>query len=90
MAENSSASHGFPQRLLPWLLAGLFLAVYLVTLNPWVGVHSLEPLARINGRDGDNLLTSPLTYLVTLPIKGLGLASCRRWRTPWRPSWGRR
>lgn len=74
MAENSSASHGFPQRLLPWLLAGLFLAVYLVTLNPWVGVHSLEPLARINGRDGDNLLTSPLTYLVTLPIKGLGLA----------------
>jgi tetratricopeptide (TPR) repeat protein len=74
MAENSSASHGFPQRLLPWLLAGLFLAVYLVTLNPWVGVHSLEPLARINGRDGDNLLTSPLTYLVTLPIKGLSLA----------------
>jgi tetratricopeptide (TPR) repeat protein len=34
----------------------------------------LEPLARINGRDGDNLLTSPLTYLVTLPIKGLSLA----------------
>ena len=74
MAENSSAAHGFPQRLLPWLLAGLFLAVYLVTLNPWIGVHSLDPLARITGRDGDNLLTSPLTYLVTLPIKGLSLA----------------
>ncbi len=74
MAENSSAPHGFPQRVLPWALAGVFLVVYLLTLNPWVGANSLDLLTRISGRDGDNLLTLPLVYLLTLPIKGLGLA----------------
>lgn len=74
MAENSSAPHGFPQRVLPWALAGVFLVVYLVTLNPWVGANSLDLLTRISGRDGDNLLTLPLVYVLTLPIKGLGLA----------------
>ncbi len=60
--------------MLPWALAGIFLTIYLVTLNPWVGVNSLEMLARISGRDGDSLLTAPLAYLLTLPVKGIGLA----------------
>lgn len=75
MADNSPASSGFVRRLLPWALAGGFLILYLVTLNPWVGVSSLDVLNRLTGRDGEILLTSPLLYLVTLPLKAVSLAT---------------
>jgi tetratricopeptide (TPR) repeat protein len=74
MADNSTATSAFVRRLLPWTLAGGFLILYLITLNPWVGVNSLDVLSRLTGRDGDILLTSPLLYLLTLPIKGVSLA----------------
>ena len=56
---------------LPWLVATGALTVYLVTLNPWVSLGSLQPVARASGWAWQPELSGPLFWLVTYPFRWL-------------------
>src|SRR5215470_8942628 len=58
----------FVHRLLPWLVVGGALLVYLLTLNRWPVFFSLPALGRVEGWDWRPLLFAPLHYVLTLPI----------------------
>ena len=49
MDEQTDTRKNFVPRLLPWLLAVVALAVYLLTLNHWVSLFNLESVARMSG-----------------------------------------
>lgn len=54
---------------LPWLVAAAGLAFYLGTLGRWLTVHSAVPFAQVSGFYSQPVLTDPLYYLLTLPLK---------------------
>lgn len=64
----------FVPRYLPWLLAGLMLLVYVVTLNRWVSLFNLDHVARVSGWTWQPALLYPVTYLVTWPFRFLPTA----------------
>src|ERR1019366_9237247 len=68
---ESSRPLRFAAVVLPWLLAGVMSAVYLLTLNPWVAPESLELVARVSGLSPRVELFGPVTYLVTWPFRWL-------------------
>ena len=68
---ETTQTRTFVRTVLPWLLGAAMLLVYLVTLNKVVTVQSVWPLARAAGLDWHPSLSSPLTYLITLPIRWL-------------------
>jgi tetratricopeptide (TPR) repeat protein len=59
---------GFVPRLLPWLLAVVALVVYLLTLNYWVSLFNLTPVARISGWMWQPEVLNPVTFAVTYPF----------------------
>ena len=59
--------------ILPWVVAGGALLVFLVTLNRWVSYSSLPEVARLSGWIWQPDLFAPLTWLVTLPLRALPL-----------------
>jgi tetratricopeptide (TPR) repeat protein len=61
----------FVPALLPWLVAAGALAVYLVTLNRWVSLSSLQQVARLSGWTWQPELYGPLFWLVTYPFRWL-------------------
>jgi len=74
---------GFVRTILPWLVAVVALAVYLLTLNPWISLNSLHYVARATGLSWTPELTgpygsygpfSPLLLLVTYPLRWLPVA----------------
>ena len=56
---------------LPWLVAAGALAIYLVTLNRWVSLSSLQQVARISGWTWQPELHGPVFWLVTYPFRWL-------------------
>jgi tetratricopeptide (TPR) repeat protein len=56
---------------LPWLVAAGALVIYLVTLNRWVSLSSLQQVARISGWTWQPELYGPLFWLVTYPFRWL-------------------
>jgi tetratricopeptide (TPR) repeat protein len=56
---------------LPWLVAAVGLAVFLVTLHPWVNFDSVTVVARIAGWDWNTMQLGPVTLLVTWPFRYL-------------------
>src|SRR2546428_12305156 len=56
---------------LPWLVGAGGLMVYLITLNKWVSLLNLEPVARISGWSWQPALHQPLTWLVLFPFRVL-------------------
>jgi len=68
---ETTASRNFVRTTLPWVIAAVMLLVYLITLNKVVSVSSVFPLARALGADWRPVLSSPLNWLVTLPIRWL-------------------
>lgn len=62
---------GFVQRRLPWVLAGVFLVVYALTLSRWVSYQGLATLARAAGWDWQLAYHAPLHYLLTYPVRWL-------------------
>ncbi|MCX8157872.1 MAG: tetratricopeptide repeat protein [Verrucomicrobiae bacterium] len=61
----------FARRVLPWLALAGGLALYLVTLNPWVTLESLPQWARVAGWVWQPPVTEPLTYVVYYPLRWL-------------------
>ncbi len=64
----------FVPRFLPWLLGGVMLVVYWFTLNHWVTLLNAKQVAAVCGWAWRSQIFSPLTYLVTLPFRGLPAA----------------
>jgi tetratricopeptide (TPR) repeat protein len=73
MGEGKSPPQ-FLAVVLPWLLAAVLSAVYLLTLNPWVAPESLDLVAHVSGLSPRLELFGPVTYLVTWPVRWLPLA----------------
>ncbi len=70
-ATRKDPRQTFVPRFLPWLLAGLMLVVYVVTLDHWVSLFNLDQVARISGWTWQPALLNPVTYLVTWPFHWL-------------------
>jgi len=62
---------GFVQRRLPWVVAGVFLFVYALTMGRWVSYQGLPTLARAAGWDWQLAYHAPLHYLLTYPVRWL-------------------
>ena len=61
----------FSNSVLPWIVLGAALALYLVTMNHWVTFSSLSLVAKVSGWDWQKPIAAPLYYLLTLPIRWL-------------------
>ncbi len=55
-------------RFLPWILSGVALVIYLVTVSHWVTIQSLTVVGQVAGWDGNIPANAPLLYLVTRPL----------------------
>src|ERR1017187_8121910 len=64
----------FAPRFLPWLLTAAAFVVYWFTLNRWVSLFNLNPVARISGWTWQPELANPVTFLVTYPFRWLPAA----------------
>lgn len=68
---NDENQSGFVRRTLPWIAGAAALVVFLTTLNQWVSLRSLPVAAKVAGWDWAPPLSSPLFYLLTLPLRFL-------------------
>jgi tetratricopeptide (TPR) repeat protein len=73
-AVADSPAFNFAARYLPWLLGGLMLGVYLLTLNHRVSSTSLGQIDALEGLNGSPRLTQPVAYLFTRPLGWLPAA----------------
>lgn len=61
----------FAPRFLPWLLTVAAFVFYWFTLNRWVSLLNLSPVARISGWTWQPEIVSPILFLVTQPFRWL-------------------
>src|SRR5512135_1015317 len=61
----------FVPELLPWLIAAGALVIYLVTLNRWVSLSSLQQVAKVSGWTWQPEVYGPLFWLVSYPFRWL-------------------
>ena len=59
---------GFVPLVLPWLLGALMLGIYCFTLNRWITLLNLGPVAQVSGFVWQPQLFGPVMYLATLPF----------------------
>jgi tetratricopeptide (TPR) repeat protein len=71
LAPELNPQQRFVPAVLPWLVAGGALLIYLLTLNHWVSVGSLWQVAKTSGWTWQPELEGPLYWLVTYPIRWL-------------------
>lgn len=71
MAPNFSVQKRFVPVFLPWLVMGVALVVYLVTLNHWISLGGLSTVAKVSGWTWQPDVSGPLYWLVTLPLRWL-------------------
>ncbi|MBU6402896.1 MAG: DUF2723 domain-containing protein, partial [Verrucomicrobia bacterium] len=70
MQEVEQSPRGFVLSLLPWLVCGLALLLYLVTLNHWVTIASLPTVALLTDWNWwSPALQRPLLYLLSWPLR---------------------
>ena len=75
MSKNNQIdprNHWMP-RFVPWLIAALMLAVYGLTLNHWVTLANIIPVAKVSGFLWQPDFYNPLLFVFTYPF---------RWLTP--------
>lgn len=72
---QTTESRSFVRNVLPWLVAGAMLLVYLATLDTHLTPTSLVPLTRATGQDWRPVYIAPLTWLVSLPVRGLSVGA---------------
>src|SRR5215207_2666426 len=68
---EQKTTRNFVRSYLPWILAAVMLAFYLITLNKQVSLSSVLPVARGTGLDWRPVYAAPLTWLITLPARWL-------------------
>jgi tetratricopeptide (TPR) repeat protein len=71
MEHEVSSGKKFVPAILPWLVGAGALAVYLVTLNRWVSLNSLQQMAKVSGWTWQPEVYGPLFWLVTYPFRWL-------------------
>ena len=71
---QTDPQNNFAPRILPWLLGALMFAVYFFTLNPWLSLMNLFPVAQVSGFIWSPQIYGPLTWLATLPFHALSPA----------------
>lgn len=64
----------FVSGTLPWVVAGVSLGCYLVTLNQWITASNLGAFARVAGYQWQPSLSNPLYFLLTQPLAWLPAA----------------
>jgi tetratricopeptide (TPR) repeat protein len=69
--NNLSASRKYVPATLPWVIAAAAFLVYIISLNWWVSLNSLGPVARVCGWLWRPALTQPLTCAVLYPFSWL-------------------
>jgi tetratricopeptide (TPR) repeat protein len=76
MTKNAQTDSrkNFVPRFLPWLLAAVALAVYLLTLNHWVSLFNLTTVARTSGWTWEPEIFQPVSFAVTYPFRWLPVA----------------
>ena len=67
--QTESSANTFALRPLPWLLGAVMLAIYLATLNHWVTLANILPVAKVSGFLWQPDLYSPLIFLFTSPFR---------------------
>lgn len=75
MTTETSRENRFVPAVLPWALGAAMLALYVLTLGRWVTLANLQPFAQIAGLQWQPVLTHPLFFLLTLPLKLLPTAA---------------
>jgi tetratricopeptide (TPR) repeat protein len=71
MEHEVRSEKKFVPAFLPWLVGAGALAVYLVTLNRWVSLSSLQQVARVSGWTWQPELFGPVFWLATYPFRWL-------------------
>lgn len=61
----------FVPAILPWVVAAAGLALYLFTLSHWITATSLVSFARVAEYQWQPVLSNPLYFILTLPLKQL-------------------
>src|ERR1700677_2142126 len=75
MADNRiDPRKNFVPRFLPWLLAAAALVFYWSTLNPWVSLLNIIPVAKISGWTWQPEVLSPVLFAITYPFRWLHTA----------------
>ncbi len=69
MDDTQPAAQAFPQRRLPWIIGGVALVLYLISLNPWLRFGTISVIAELSNWDGLQPFTRPLLWLVTRPLR---------------------
>lgn len=70
-SQNPNASTKASKNLLPWIVAGVFLVIYLVAINRWVNLLNLVQVSKIAQWDWKPAMMEPVNFLLTLPFRGL-------------------
>jgi len=74
-SQNQPARPKASKNLLPWILAGVFLLIYLGTVNRWVNLINIFQISKIAQWDWKPSMIEPVTFLITLPFRALPEAS---------------
>jgi tetratricopeptide (TPR) repeat protein len=67
--QNNESPPGFVRTMLPWIVGAGALLLYLVTLNHWVNLKSLQVVAKVAGWDWALPVQWPLFFALTWPIR---------------------
>lgn len=73
--ESLHRKKSFVPDVLPWILGGIALLGYLLTLNHWVGMNSLQMTAQVAGWNWPQNYLGPVHFLVTYPLRWLSPAT---------------
>src|ERR1035437_4788456 len=71
MEHEVSSEKKFVPAILPWLVGAGALAIYLMTLNRWVSLSSLQQVAKVSGWTWQPELYGPVFWLLTYPFRWL-------------------
>jgi len=68
---DAGAEKSFVSALLPWIVAAAVAVIYLLTLNSWLSIKNLQPVARLTGHTWTPEVYRPVFTLVTSPFHWL-------------------
>src|SRR5215831_5188741 len=72
--KQTDRTSKFPTSILPWLLGVVMLGVYIFTLNHWVTLANIGPVAKASGFVWQPDFSNPLLSLFTFPFRWLPAA----------------